>query len=87
MTDENESEWMCVLQFDDQSTSFAYGFEAGQIWQAMGDRKPLDLLVHGENLELIQRMFVRQNYVQQIEKMEGDGEWYHLRAMPKEYQL
>lgn len=86
MSDTNGDSYQSILQFDDQSPSFAHGFEAGQVWQAMRDRMPIELPVHGENLELFQRMFIRQQYVHRIEPLE-DADWYVLRAMPKETQL
>lgn len=79
---EGDSSYSLVLQFDDQSPSFAFGFQAGQIWQMTKSRAPFETSFSGENLELIQRMPTRCEYEFIITDI-GSG-WYALDACPKE---
>lgn len=75
-----------VLIFDDESPSFVHGFEAGQLWQGMKAREPLDTPIHEANLGLVRKMLSHHKYTEVIEPC-AEGDWYRLRAMPKEYQL
>lgn len=70
-----------ILQFDDQSPSFAYGFQAGQIWTKMDSCDQFTEMFSGEILELVQRMASRKNYSFKISSVR-DG-WYLLNAVKK----
>lgn len=73
--------WNLILQFDDQSPSFSYGFQAGQIWQSMVCGVHFETQFSGEILELVQRMPVRKNYTFEIKDI-GNG-WYYLKGTPE----
>ena len=73
-------DYTCILQFDDQSPSFTYGFQAGQIWQLTKTNEPFDFQFCGEILELVQRMPPRCNYTFKIDSLDDD--WYNLQAVP-----
>lgn len=46
-----------ILPFVDESPSFAHGFEAGRVYQALlQDEGELTFTVHGSNVELFLRM-------------------------------
>lgn len=70
----------CILQFDDQSPSFAHGFRAGVIWEKTKTGEPFTDQFSGDNLELIQRMASRLDYAFHIEDA-GNG-WFNLTATP-----
>jgi hypothetical protein len=72
-----------ILTFDDQSESFAMGFQAGEIWTLMKTREPFRATIRGENLELIQRMPSRMNYKFSIEPI-GNCGWFVIEATPLE---
>lgn len=72
--------WKCILEFDDQSPSFALGFQAGEIWSATKSREPFELLFSGEILELVQRIPSRCDYDFQINEVVNG--WYKLNATP-----
>lgn len=72
----------CILQFDDQSPSFAMGFQAGAIWEKMKTREPFEEMFSGEILELVQRMPSRCGYHFEISEI-GNG-WFKLIATPSE---
>lgn len=76
----SDIDYSCILQFDDQTPNFTYGFQAGQIWESMKTRNPFTMQFCGEILELVQRMPVRCDYQFEIEEM-GHG-WYQLEAIP-----
>ena len=75
-----DAEYEKILEFDDQSPSFAYGFQAGQIWALMGTGQPFDFLFSGDILELVQRMPARKGYVFEFTTL-GDN-WYSINATP-----
>ena len=68
-----------VIAFEDQSPSFAHGFEAGRVWQQFKDRKPYitDTVSH-DNAELYSQMAARSDYILELKDI-GDG-WMTLRA-------
>jgi hypothetical protein len=78
----SELDWECILQFDDESPAFAFGFQAGGIWERMKTRQPFEDQFCGEILELVQRMPSRCNYNFAITAQENG--WYHLSATPME---
>lgn len=68
-----------IVSFTDESPSFVHGFEAGQIWQDMNNNRPIDLTVHAENREIIERMAVASGYEAVFMNTELK-EWLYLRA-------
>lgn len=70
-----------ILQFDDQSPSFAFGFQAGEIWEKTKSGEPFTYQFCGDILELVQRMQSRCNYSFDIT---GSGDdWFLLEATPR----
>lgn len=67
-----------VLPFDDDSPSFAQGFEAAMIYEAMKRGEPVDQTIHGVNIELLERMSAKMNYTCRIKEI-GYG-WYDFEA-------
>lgn len=76
------TEYEMILQFDDQSPSFALGFQAGMIWKKMETREEFTEQFCGEILELVQRMASRKNYRFEITNADEHGEWFNLHAIP-----
>ena len=74
------TEWACILTFDDQSPSFALGFQAGEIWQETKQREYFETIFSGEILEFVQRMPARCNYDFEISPY-SEG-WFYLKATP-----
>lgn len=76
MATEDESISMSLLlQFDDQSSSFVYGFEAGTVWQRMTNgeniiERPIPYRV--ENHKLLLRMAAVMGYDTTSETLPGD---------------
>lgn len=71
----------CILQFDDQSPSFSFGFQAGVIWQKTKSGEPFTDQFSGDNLELVQRMASRAGY--EFEITDAGNGWYNLISTPK----
>ena len=56
-------EYTKVVEFPDQSPSFAYGFECGQIWALMKERVPrIRQTINDEHADFIAAMAERQGY-------------------------
>lgn len=81
MTDEPEEEntWQLLVAFPDESPSFAHGFQAGQIWEAMKRSDPrIEATVLAENEEVCMRMARSQGYTMTCDKIVGYPEWRDL---------
>ncbi len=69
-----------VFRFDDQSSSFTNGWECGELWKDMENQIEIERTVHGENLEMIQRMGSKHGYITKLKSL--DNGWFHLSARP-----
>ena len=76
-----------IIEFPDQSKSFALGFEAGGMWQRMKNRESeIGQTIHSENLDLITAMATRQHYEvvrvsnasAHLSGVKGDSGWVDL---------
>lgn len=54
----DESGWHLVVEFPDQSPSFAHGVEVGKLWERMnsGTIAEFDCLIMSENVEVMYRI-------------------------------
>jgi len=67
------------MPFLDQSESFVFGFEAGQIWTRMEiGFKFEDYLIHNENKDQIEMICRRFNYSFIVHRV--SSEWSYLTA-------
>ena len=64
---EKEEEYALVMPFKDQSPEFAHGFECGQLWQQMTDRKIIEgEQINAENREQVEMICKRFLYEYKI---------------------
>lgn len=74
-----EKEFNIVMPFDDQSHSFAHGFECGQIWEKMKLTEKFEShLFHTQNKKQVENMCKRFHYTCKIETI--DEYWSRLTA-------
>ena len=77
----SEPGWELVLAFPDQSSSFCYGFEAGQIWERMKAGERIEQTVNDENREMYVRMAQAKGWRAEFERINDDG-WEMLILTP-----
>lgn len=66
-----EEGWELAIRFQDQSPSYAYGFEAGQFWAEMkGGASLIQRMVMAETTSMIQRMADYLGYIMSEEQQE-----------------
>jgi hypothetical protein len=77
------TKYRLLVSFPDDSASFAHGFEAGQIWQRMGDGDlaELELTTHTANREVIRRM--ADNLGWDVEVLASDIEGWDYTKLVK----
>jgi hypothetical protein len=73
------AEYGLIVSFPDESESFVLGFEAGQIWDAMGRGDPVEKTVHRLNEVVLLRMARAQGYDWNWTDL-GDGCWAEIKA-------
>lgn len=74
-----EEDFGLIMPFKDQSNSFTFGFECGQIWEQLKATKPFDhYLFHVSNKEQVEMMCRRFHYSFMIES--SDDTWCYLTA-------
>lgn len=71
-----------VLRFENQSSDYAEGFEAGQLWAKMELGSPIyKQTIHASNLKQVQEMAIAKDYVlEQFSMMEETGTWIEISA-------
>lgn len=63
--------WSLALYFDDQSPSYAHGFEAGQFWAEMKQGVPtIERMVMDEAVPMLRRMADHQSYILEVKFLE-----------------
>ena len=74
----NDKEYGLLIPFDDESTSFTNGFEAGMIYAEMQRKEALiSRSVHEENEGLIRRMAEHEGYDVVFAETKVDG-WLYV---------
>ena len=81
MTD--DSDYNLIVRFEDQTSSFTNGYEAGMIWQQMQDAKDVDMTVHSDNMIVLTDMAMATGYEIEFEATEYD-EWLYCKATKTE---
>ncbi len=70
----DEETWGLVFDFPDQSSSFVYGFEAGQLFARMhGLEDAFVFLTHPENREVIRRIADYLGWAVEFLPIENEG--------------
>ena len=73
-----DGEMGLLVKFDDESSSYVNGFEAGMIWQQMQDGVPLiepEIPVHTANMVTFERMAKAADYTAIFEQVDDMPEW------------
>lgn len=72
-----DEDWKPVLEFADQSESFALGFEGGRIWQALSEKPDEQtFVIHGANAELMLRIAEAEGVERKLKwKETADPTW------------
>ena len=78
----SESEYSLQMPFLDESESFCFGFECGQIWEEMKGNKQVDRMVHIENVRQVEMMCKRYLYTCEFTSLEDCQDWVKLNAVP-----
>lgn len=78
-----------ILRFENQSSDYAEGFEAGQLWAKMECGLPINKqTIHAVNLKQVQEMAIAKDYVlEQFSMMEETGTWVEISAFPSNPSL
>lgn len=80
MTARNDVEWRPLVAFEDQSSSYVHGFEAGMIWQRMQDSEAeIDAVTHTENRQTLMKMANAAGYALDLAPSGVDG-WDNMKA-------
>jgi len=67
----SDGEWELAIRFDDQSPSYAFGFEAGQFWAEMKNGASLiQRMAMEETMPMLRRMADYQRYILTEEPVE-----------------
>ena len=76
-----DDEYSLVMPFDNQSPSFAFGFECGRLYQTMLDGKKIEFeAVHSENIKQIEILCKRFRY--HFSGEEVSTGWWSINAEP-----
>jgi hypothetical protein len=87
---ENDQEYSLLMRFLNDSLDFVLGYECGQLWERMEDKKPIDQNIHSANVEQIRVMADIHSYRVEFEEyapaLDHKGTYKRLLAAPGEPQ-
>lgn len=69
---ENDQEYSLLMRFLNDSLDFVLGYECGQLWEKMEEKKPIDQNIHSANVAQIKLMANIHSYRVEFEEYSND---------------